>query len=199
MRRSMLVVGIAVVLGTPALNAQADEPKPEQIIDKAIRAHGGENRLEGLSGFIYKDRTVYVGGPTRSWELSVDLPGRYRSESKVEPEGKTQSLIVIDGDHGWLKLNGVVTPYPSSFINTMQKYTIPYPGPRSILRLPGPAKEPEVPFLHGRGVHDRRPSRRGPPHEAGRAGLSRPGTSTRNPAGCSRRSHAGRTSRERTP
>ena len=42
----------------------------------------------------------------------MDLPGRYRSEMKVGPEGKTRSLIVINGDQGWMKMSGDVTPYP---------------------------------------------------------------------------------------
>lgn len=147
MRTSMLVVGIAVVLGAPALNARADEPTREQIIDKAIRAHGGEDRLEGLSGFIYKTRMVYADGPTWSREITAQLPRRYRAETKIGPEGKTRSVVVIDGDHGWLQLSGEVTPYPSSFVTSMQKYTIPYLGPRSMLRLHARQKNPKCRFF----------------------------------------------------
>ena len=69
MTRSMLFVGIAVVLGVAGRCLLADEPKPEQIIDKAIRAHGGEDRLAGLSGFTSKSRTVYDNGPTWNSEI----------------------------------------------------------------------------------------------------------------------------------
>jgi hypothetical protein len=127
-------------------NARADEPRPEQIIDKAIRASGGADRLEGLSGFTEKSRTVYADGPTWTREITVQLPGRYRAENRIGPEGKTRSLIVIDGDHGWLKVSGDVTPYPASFLNNMQKYTIPYLGPRSILRLHARQKNPKCHF-----------------------------------------------------
>ena len=58
-------------------NARADEPTPEQIINKAIRAGGGADRLEGLSGFLEKSRTVYADGPTWTFETTVQLPGRY--------------------------------------------------------------------------------------------------------------------------
>ena len=56
MTRSMLFAGIAVVLGAPGRNARADELKPEEIIDKAIRAHGGEEKLTDLSAFTLKER-----------------------------------------------------------------------------------------------------------------------------------------------
>jgi hypothetical protein len=42
MTRFTVIVGFAVALGAALQNARADEPKPEQIVDKAIRAHGGE-------------------------------------------------------------------------------------------------------------------------------------------------------------
>jgi hypothetical protein len=54
MTRSIVFVGIAVVLGAPGMAARAQEPRPEEIIDKAIRAHGGEEKLAGLSAFTFK-------------------------------------------------------------------------------------------------------------------------------------------------
>ena len=38
MTRSMLFVGIAVVLGASGMAVRAQEPRPEEIIDRAIRA-----------------------------------------------------------------------------------------------------------------------------------------------------------------
>ena len=146
MTRFMLFVGIAVVLGAAGKHALADEPKPEQIIDKAIRAHGGDDRLAGLSGFSSNTKTVYDNGPIWNSEITVDLPLRYRSELKVGPEGKTRSLIVINGDQGWMKMSGDVTPYPSTFLDSMRKHTIPYVGPRSILRLRARQKNPQCHF-----------------------------------------------------
>jgi hypothetical protein len=144
MSRCMLFVVIAVVLGAPGRNARADEFKPEEIIDKAIRAHGGEDRLKELSAFSLKDRRIYEKGPTWNYEVTADLPLRYRSEMKVGPEGKTRSLIVIDGDNGWLKVTGDdATPYPSSFLTSMRKNIIPYAGPRSILRLRARQRNPQ--------------------------------------------------------
>jgi hypothetical protein len=125
-------------------NARANALTPEQIVNKAIHAYGGANKLEGLTGFMEKSRTDYAGGPTWTRETTVQLPGRYRSEIKVGP--KTRSLVVIDGDHGWLKFGGDVTPYPPTFVKSMQQDTIPYRGPRSILRLQARQKNPKCHF-----------------------------------------------------
>jgi hypothetical protein len=143
-----LCVGLLTALhaADTSPNARANEPTPEQIINKAIRAEGGADRLEGLSGFTEKTRTVYADGPTWTREITVQLPGRYRAENKIGPEGKTRSLVVIDGDHGWLKVNADVTPYPSSFAKSMQQDTIPFLGPRSILRLHARQKNPKCHF-----------------------------------------------------
>jgi len=146
MTKSMLFVGFAVALGAVGANARGDEPKPEQIIDKAIRAHGGEDRLAGLSGFSLKERLVYEKGPTWSFEEKADVPLRYRSEMKSGPEGKNRSVIVINGDHGWLKRGNEAEPYPPTFLDTMRKNTIPYLGPRSILRLRARQKNPHCQF-----------------------------------------------------
>jgi hypothetical protein len=146
MTRFMLFAGAAVALGASGLNARADEPKPEQIIEKAIRAHGGEDKLNGLTGFSLKDRVIYEKGPTWNFEAEVSLPSRYRSELRSGPQDTNGSTIVIDGDHGWLKRGDKVEVYPPTFLDSMQKYTIPYVGPRSILRLRARQKNPQCQF-----------------------------------------------------
>ena len=126
--------------------AQADEPKPEQIIDKALCAHGGEERLSSLSGFSLKDRIVYEKGPTWNYEIEAAPPTRYRSEMKSGPQDKNASVIVVDDDHGWLKRGDNVEIYPPTFIDSVRKNIIPYLGPRSILRLRARQKNPHCQF-----------------------------------------------------
>ena len=137
MTRSILFVGMIVVTGLAGRNALAEEPKPEQIVDKAIRGlTGGEDRLKGLKGFTYKTRTVFEKGPTWSYEYAADAPLRYRSEITVGDAGSTRSIVVIDGDQGWLKMGADTTPYPPAFVDSMKKYTIRYLGP--VLDAPPP-------------------------------------------------------------
>ncbi len=147
MKTNILSVGITVLVGAMGLVAPAAELRPEQIIDKAIRAHGGEERLAGLQGFIFKERTIYSNAATWEFEAAVQLPDRYRSERKMISGGKlTTALTVINGDQGWSKFNDHVTPYPSAIQESMKKYTLPYQGPRSILRLRARQKNPACQF-----------------------------------------------------
>jgi hypothetical protein len=156
----MLFVGIAVVLGAPGVAARAQEPRPEEIIDKAIRAHSGAERLAGLSAFALKERMVYPDAATWDTQIVVQLPGRYRSERTISSGGESStSLIVLDGDQGWMKSNDVVTPYPKTFLASMQKDTVPYMGPRSILRLRARQKNPACQFTtSGEGTVEGRPA-----------------------------------------
>ncbi len=160
MTRSMLFVGIAVVLGAPGMAARAQEPRPDEIIDRAIRAHGGAERLAGLSAFTIKERMVYPDAATWDTQIVVQLPGRYRWERTTSSGGKTSTtLIVLDGEQGWMKLNDHVTPYPRTFIESSWKYTIPYEGPRSILRLRARQKNPACQFTTtGDGTVEGRPA-----------------------------------------
>jgi hypothetical protein len=146
MTRFVLFVGIMAAFGASGTRLMADEPKPEQIIEKAIRAHGGEDRLNGIVGFVLKERIIYEKGLTRIMEVVSAPPMRYRSEAKSGPEDKNTSLVVIDGDHGWLKRGDNVEVYPPTLLDSMWKNVIPYSGPRSILRLRARQKNPRCQF-----------------------------------------------------
>ena len=136
MTRSMLVVGCAILLASPGLNAWAEDPKPEEIIDRAIKAHGGDEKLKGLTQFTYKSRTTFVNGPSWNYDYVVDAPLRYRSQGRTGVGAMPATLVVIDDTQGWFKTGGAeTTPYPPVFLNSMKRYTIPYLGPRSILKL----------------------------------------------------------------
>jgi hypothetical protein len=141
----MSSIGFAVALCVPAISAPADGPAPDQIIEKALRAHGGEEKLNALAGFSLKERYVDSKGTIRSYDEAVSLPN-YRSEAKVGPEGKTSSIVVIDGEQGWMKTGSEVISYPPRFAENMRKYTIPYTGPRAILRLRARQRNPKCHF-----------------------------------------------------
>jgi hypothetical protein len=156
----MLLIALAVGLGARGLTAWAEEPRPEEIVDKAIRAHGGEEKLAGLTAFTSKVRTAYPDAATWDAEIAVQLPGRYRAERTTSSGGKSRTtLIVIDGDQGWMKTNALVTPYPKAFIASFFKYTIPYEGPRSVLRLRARQRNASCQFTTtGEGTVEGRPA-----------------------------------------
>jgi hypothetical protein len=147
MMRSTLLITLTVVLIAPGPGARADEPTPDQIIDKALRAHGGAEKLSGLAGFTLKDRSDYPGALSWDETLVVQIPGRYRSDRTIRSGGKSsRSLLVLDSDQGWWRSNDVVSPFPAAFVASYQKNTVPYVGPRAILKLRARQKNPACRF-----------------------------------------------------
>jgi hypothetical protein len=143
MTRSLGFVSITSAVCLLAGLARGSEPTPDQIISEALRAHGGEERLNQLTGFQLKERWVFEKGPDLSFEVVTDLPHRYRSETRNGPEGKTMSTVVFDGDQAWMKMGSSATEsYGSSFVKTMRSNIIPFAGPRSVLRLRARQKNP---------------------------------------------------------
>ncbi len=147
MKGPVLAVGLAIAMGASFGLARGDDSTPEGIIDRAIRAHGGEEKLNGLKGFTQRYRTAFTDGVTTDGDYAVQVPGRYRSAMTLSSGGKSRtSVIVIDGDEGWSKMNDVVIPYPAPFLGTMKKFTVPYLGPREVLRLRDRQKNPACHF-----------------------------------------------------
>ena len=159
MTRSMLFVGIAVVLGRrgggAGRGAQArgdhrqGHPRP--------RRRGEAGRPLGVhpQGAAGLPRRRDLGQPDRGaapWPLSL--------ERTTSSEGNsTTTLIVLDGEQGWMKTNDHVTPYPRTLIESFYKYTVPYQGPRSILRLRARQKNPACQFATaGEGTVEGRPA-----------------------------------------
>jgi hypothetical protein len=90
-------------LAVPAAPAAADDGA-RAVIDRAIRAHGGERRLAEAS------RVSRAGSGTQrqgveevkfATEMLLDLPDRIRLE--ITLDGRFKILMVINGDKGWVR------------------------------------------------------------------------------------------------
>jgi hypothetical protein len=92
---------------------RADEAaEARAVVDKAIQAAGGEAKLAGAARFTRKAAGKFYGptGPVAfTAEWTADLPGQVRESVETEADGmKFQSVKVIAGDKGWLRVNGGV-------------------------------------------------------------------------------------------
>jgi len=95
------------------LEAQ-EEVRP--IIDKAIQAHGGEEKLAKVKAVRAKSKgTIHLGG-ARSAYMNVEawqLPDRIKVVMEMENQGQRLRMIqVLNGDKGWLSLNGQTQKIP---------------------------------------------------------------------------------------
>jgi hypothetical protein len=92
-----------------AAPAKDDQAEAEAILDKAIKAVGGEEKLTKLRSFTVTYRgKFYMGDQTGivMSEFSYDLPSRSRRHSVIE-DGEVLTIeCVISGKQGWVSFNG---------------------------------------------------------------------------------------------
>ena len=89
------------------IGARADEQGARAILDKAIKASGGEERLSRIKAFTVKGKgTVVVEGNDIPFSFQTTARGieQYRSTYEGEFGGeKFAGATVIDGGKGWRK------------------------------------------------------------------------------------------------
>jgi hypothetical protein len=128
---------LALALARPAPADDSAELKP--LVDRVLKAYGGEAKLSGLQAYVEKTKITVPDGPTATLARYVQLPDQTRLESESELGGKrVKCEIVYAGDSGWKHTEGQPTvPHRSPF--TGRKEPLKYAGPRAWLRLKDPA------------------------------------------------------------
>jgi outer membrane lipoprotein-sorting protein len=100
--RKILTVGLASALALILTGPlQADEPRG--IIEKAIKAAGGEEKLAKAKAQTWTEKGTYYGmgnGLPYTGKYAVQWPGKFRMEIE------NAFIIVLNGDKGWIKSMG---------------------------------------------------------------------------------------------
>ncbi len=110
------------VMGMVAARLFAQEgtepPNPARaIVDKAVKAQGGEAKAAKRRVMRVRITGVAhlpdVGDVAFTLENHWQLPKQYKSEMRFDYNGTpVVRTIVINGEQGWMSVNGVVTPTP---------------------------------------------------------------------------------------
>lgn len=104
MGRSGWVVVSLLLVG--AARAQSD---PAAILDKAIKAHGGEAKLAKIKAATWNAKgTLYgTGDPTEyTGEWAIQFPAQLRVTINTDYNGvPVTQMRVLNGEKGWLKRN----------------------------------------------------------------------------------------------
>ena len=83
----------AMMLATgPALSARADDKDPTAILDKAIKALGGEEKLKKAEALSWKSKgTIILGGNENEIKVHATAKGldHYRQEVQGDFGGRT--------------------------------------------------------------------------------------------------------------
>ena len=110
MRRFLGVVLVAALLAGPG--ARADEPDPKAVLDKAIKALGGEEKLSKSKMTASKTKgTISFAGNDNEFTGHATVSGLDHSRQGFESEimgNKISGVTVLAGDKGWRKFGDMV-------------------------------------------------------------------------------------------
>jgi hypothetical protein len=101
MRRHIGVALASVLLLVPGASARAQDQEAKSILDKAIKALGGEEKLGKATSFSWKSKgTVNFDGNENEFNNEVTAQGldHYRREFGND---QFTGLVVLAGDKGW--------------------------------------------------------------------------------------------------
>ncbi len=97
MRRARAVVIAVAVLGAPCGPVRADDPKANAILDRAIKALGGEEKLAKIEAFSWTAK-VSLGPAGREMDAEVTFKGLDHLRRAFGG-----NVVVLAGDKGWRK------------------------------------------------------------------------------------------------
>ena len=96
-------LGAVLAMVFSVLPARADDKDATAIVDKAIGALGGAEKLGKVSAFAWKSKgTINFGGNENEFNGKVTIKGldQYRRESVND---QFSAVVVLDGAKGWRK------------------------------------------------------------------------------------------------
>jgi hypothetical protein len=126
MRSLVLSLAAPLLLLAPsALWAQQQET-PQQIVERAIAAHGGKERLARVrSDRVRISGTLHVGGGSAvafSNETTIQLPTRFKSVVRITVGKREQTVVhLFDGEHAAILVDGTAQPVSSVHIAQMRQ------------------------------------------------------------------------------
>jgi hypothetical protein len=106
--KRLLGAGLAILFLTgPISPVRADDKDPNAILDKAIKAVGGEEKLKKAEALTWKSKgTITFNGSDNEIKIQGTAQGldRYRSEFEGEFGGNpVKGVVVLNTDKGWRK------------------------------------------------------------------------------------------------
>jgi hypothetical protein len=114
-----LVLGL--VLAAPLMARADDDADMKALIEKAIKAHGGAEKLSKNKATTMKFKgKIYAvaDGLDYTGEIAVQMPAQVRSDIMFETGGMKFAVVnLVNGDKGWISLNGKTDDMPKEAID----------------------------------------------------------------------------------
>jgi hypothetical protein len=135
------LIGVALVAALVCGTARADDKDAAAIIDKAIKALGGEEKLAKLKAFTWSGKgtiTLMDADNPITSSLWIDGLDRYRQEFEGEfGENKITGVTVVAGDKGWQKFAGNTMEMDKDALANARRVTYLTVTPVTVLPLKG--------------------------------------------------------------
>jgi hypothetical protein len=122
MHRLVLIAAMIGILDSGTVQA-AEPGQPRALIEKALRAQGGKEKLASLvatqsrvKGLIHEPEGIKFTGET------FEEPGRHKQVLQFQVEGTTMTLVqVVDGANAWCTINGQAEPLDEKTLKEMKQ------------------------------------------------------------------------------
>lgn len=109
MNRTLVRSVVAIVLLVVPLAVKADDAKDaREIVDKAIKALGGEAAIAKFDTMVWTSRGVFHG-PNGDNQYSATYTVQWPDKLRFEIEG--QFTLVVNGNQSWINLGGNTTDF----------------------------------------------------------------------------------------
>ena len=98
---------VSAAVSLVAASTRADEAQVNQVLDKAIKALGGEEKLSKAEACTWKTKgKLSIGGNDNDFSSGATVQGLDHYQSTFEGEfngNKMKGLAVVNGEKGWRK------------------------------------------------------------------------------------------------
>ena len=105
-RYAVMTFGFVLAVGAPARADDAADARA--LVEKAVKAHGGQEKLDKLPGTTLKFKGTFHGmgeGIPMAGDISTQGPDKLRVDITVEAGGQKIPIVnVLAGDKGWNKI-----------------------------------------------------------------------------------------------
>jgi hypothetical protein len=138
MKRFLGAILAILFLSSQGSPARSDESDPKAILDKAIRALGGEEKLQKAEMATWKVKETITFNENNQLKMQATVQGldRYRSEYQGEFNGKAiKGVNVLNGNKGWRKVNDTKTEFDERAVAKMKRFESWHLSPPRLLPL----------------------------------------------------------------
>jgi len=104
-----VIVTAGIMWTSPGPLCAGEETSPRAIIDKAVKAHGGEANLKKFPAYTMKGKGLFYGmGEGIPYTGTWAIQGIYQQNVLIEVKVADMTFKfqnVVNGDKGWIRLN----------------------------------------------------------------------------------------------